>query len=325
MDKFLITRNIPQVCLEELTPYFNVVMPEKKFSMEELKHHLVDAKAVLDIGWDMKRELFEGEIPNLTVYGTSSVGFDHLDVSLLNSKNIAIINTPQNVMHATAQIAVGLIFDVMRRISYYDRSLRRSPRWSNPYFEVKNQSLLGKTIGIVGFGRIGRTVAAMMKACGMKVIYTNTRRVSEEIEQKYDAVYVSFEELLKRADVVSLHCPYRPASHHMMNKETFALMKPTAYFINTARGKLVDEAALIDALERGVIAGAGLDVYENEPTVSEGFLNLDNVVMTPHIGTLAYEVRIDMIHEAIHGMKEVLRGNMPENIVNPEVLEKGKQ
>ena len=321
MDKILVTRYLPEECLTEIKKQYDVLIPSVKFTKEEIEAYLQEVVAVLDVGWQVKPNMMAAAGKQLKVYGTCSVGYDHVDVPACTKRGLAVVNTPNSVTRPTAEIAVGLLFDVMRRLSYHDRMLRTEMAWPNSFFSSEHQSLYGKTIGLVGFGRIGQCVARMLKACGLHIIYYNSRRVSEQIEGELEAAYMPFEELLAKADIVSLHCPYRKDNHHLMNPRTFGLMKPTAYFINTARGKLVDEQALVDALRDKTIAGAGLDVFEYEPKIHPDLLTLDNVVMTPHIGTLAYDVRMEMVAEVIHGLLEVLNQKRPHNIVNPEVID----
>lgn len=324
MKKILITRHLPEALLGDLHKQYEVIVPEVKFTNDEIRGYLQEVAGVLDIGFQVKPEIMAAAGKQLKVYGTCSVGYDHVDVLACTKQGIAVVNTPNSVTRPTAEIAVGLIFDVMRRISYHDRKLRQELAWHNSYFSMEHQSLYGKTVGLVGFGRIGQCTARMLKACGMNIIYYNSRRVSEQIEQELEATYMPFEELLAKADVVSLHCPYRKENHHLMNQTTFGFMKPTAYFINTARGKLVDEEALANILKEQKIAGAGLDVFEYEPKIHPDLLTLDNVVLLPHIGTLAYDVRVEMVNEVLQGILEVLDNRLPYNVVNFEVFDAQK-
>ncbi len=165
-------------------------------------------------------------------------------------------------------------------------------------------------------------VAKKLRPFGVSILYYDVIRASQEAEAEYGAEFVALEELLKRADIVTLHCPYTQDYHHMMNERTFALMKPSAYFINCARGRLVDERALVNALSNNVIAGAGIDVYEDEPFPLPELLALDNVSVSPHIGTFAYEARVEMTRECLGGITALLRGEKPSNVINPQVLTK---
>jgi len=177
----------------------------------------------------------------------------------------------------------------------------------------------GKTLGIIGFGRIGRAVARRAKGFEMRVLYYDIERAPEEVERELNAQYVDLEALLKEADYISIHAPLTPETHHMIGERELKMMKPTAYLINTARGPIVDERALVRALKEGWIAGAALDVYENEPELTPGLAELPNVVLAPHIGSASAETRTKMAEMAVSNLLSVLKGERPENIVNPEV------
>ena len=202
----------------------------------------------------------------------------------------------------------------------YDRELRQTRVCRPAMFFDRDMFLYGKTIGILGYGRIGQAMARRAKGIGMKVMYYDPFRKAAEVEAELDAKYASFEEVLKTADVVSCHMPYTPENHHIMNLEAFRMMKRTAYFVNAARGPIMCEADLVTALKTGLIKGAATDVFEKEPGVSAELAEIENVVITPHIGSNVLEARENMVHEALDGIVAVLNNSPCHNIVNRELL-----
>jgi glyoxylate reductase len=212
---------------------------------------------------------------------------------------------------------------VARRLTFLDKKLRHDKKCLPlPPYDDSSTRLYGKTLGIVGFGRIGQAVGVKAHGMGMKVIYSDVVPAPTETEKLIGARKVSLEELLKTADFVTVHCPYLPENHHLINDKTLALMKPTAYLVNASRGKMVNEAALVRALKAKIIKGAALDVYENEPEIHSDLLDMDNVVLVPHIGTWTYDSRVAMAHESLGGIRDYLNGQTPPNIFNKPELDK---
>lgn len=248
---------------------------------------------------------------NLKIVANIGAGFDNIDVKKAQELGIAVTNTPDVSTEATAELTLGLILDVARRISEGDRLCRETPEqfkgWAPTFF--LGTELSGKTLGIIGLGRIGQAVAKRAAAFGMKIIYSGHH--PKEVAKEWDAEFVSQEELLKRSDVVTIHAAYSPALKHLLNETTLKTMKSSAFLINAARGPVVEEAALIKALEAGVIAGAALDVFEFEPKIGEDLAKLDNVVLTPHIGNATVETRAKMGQIAIANVEAVLAGKAP--------------
>lgn len=248
---------------------------------------------------------------NLKIVANIGAGFDNIDVKKAQELGIAVTNTPDVSTEATAELTLGLILDVARRISEGDRLCRETPKqfkgWAPTFF--LGTELSGKTLGIIGLGRIGQAVAKRAAAFGMKIIYSGHH--PKEVAKEWDAEFVSQAELLKRSDVVTIHAAYSPALKHLLNETTLKTMKSSAFLINAARGPVVEEAALIKALEAGVIAGAALDVFEFEPKIGEDFAKLDNVVLTPHIGNATVETRVAMGKIAIANVEAVLAGKAP--------------
>ena len=234
--------------------------------------------------------------PNLQLVTNFGVGFNNIDLEACRERGIRVTNTPQPVIEPTAELAFALMHDVARRTAEFDRKLRVGK--AEPFGVMNNlsHSLYGKTLGIIGMGRIGQALARRAVASGMQIVYHNRRPLGDEAMRRlgYEAKYVSMQELLETADFVSLNLPYTPEVKHIINGKALRMMKPTTYLINTARGAHVDEEALVKALKDGVIAGAALDVYEHEPHISPALLVLDNVVLSPHTGTGTWEGRIAM-------------------------------
>lgn len=258
--------------------------------------------------------------PRLRIIANYGVGFDHIDLDAVTRKGIPVTNTPGVLTDATADIAFALILATARRMVEGDRIARagRFRFWSPLNF--LGQQVSGKTLGIVGFGRIGRALAKRAAGFDMKVIYHSRTRLdlSEELQLNVD--YASFEELLRAADFVSVHVPLTPQTRHLVGARELKLMKPSAYLINTARGPVVDEAALVEALRSGTIRGAGLDVYENEPDLAPGLAELDNAVLLPHVGSATIETRTRMAYMAAENLLTGLRGEKPPNCLNWERL-----
>jgi len=263
--------------------------------------------ALLCMGHTVDKALIE-KGTNLKLISNYGVGYDNVDVAFAKEKGIAVTNLPKSTSAPTANMAIGLMLSLLLKISLHDRKLR-----TEGFTDWGNRKRLGnspgrKTIGIIGMGRIGKEVAKRALAMDMKVCYYKRTRLTEATEKKYQASYMSLEELLKKADVVSLHTPLNASTHHLIGKKEIKLMKKSAILLNTARGNVVDNDALIKALEVKDIAGAGLDVFPNEPQVPEPYLSMDHVVLTPHAGTATIESRQDMFDEAFSNIIDFLAG-----------------
>ena len=247
------------------------------------------------------RELI-ASMPKLRLLANFGAGYNNIDLDACRERGIRVTNTPQPVIEPTAELAFALMIDVARRVSEFDRRIRSGAKQPAELFGVMrnlSHSLYGKTLGIIGMGRIGQALARRAIACGMKIIYHNrheltSERVNELKKEGIEATYVDFQTLLQDSDYVSLNLPYTPEVHHLIGKPELGMMKRTAYLINTARGAHVDEQALVEALKNGIIAGAALDVYEHEPVISSELLSLPNVVLSPHTGTGTWEGRLAM-------------------------------
>ena len=322
MKKIIISEWVPEQCLTPYEGKFSFTLPSAEkhaFTYKELLSQIggFDGCLILDNNGD-KQLLDAGK--NLKVIANFGVGYDNIDWQYATEIGLPVVNTPTQVTEATAEHTAALIVSAMRGIARYDQEVR-SGVWKSPNFDDCDTQIEGATLGILGFGRIGKRVCRKAQGFGMKVVYFDKFRAAPEVEKEYDVTYMDFDEVLKVSDCVTLHVPYIPENHHLFNAETFRKMKPGAYFVNCARGKIVDEQALADALRGGVIKGAALDVFEDEPNVNPDLLKLTNVTLTPHIASLTMKARVGMCNEALAGITGVLSGEKPYNVVNPKVLE----
>ena len=233
-------------------------------------------------------------MPHLRLIANFGAGYNNIDLEACRTRNIRVTNTPQPVIEPTAELAFALMIDVARRVSEFDRAIRQGTGQPMAVMNNLSHSLYGKTLGIIGMGRIGQALARRALASGMRILYHNRHPLPDDIERKYDATYTDFQTLLQDSDFVSLNLPYTPEVHHLIGKPELGMMKRSAFLINTARGAHVDEEALIEALTSSIIAGAAMDVYEHEPSISSALLQLPNVVLSPHTGTGTWEGRIAM-------------------------------
>ena len=276
---------------------FTTELPHEGF--RRLAGHTLYAKPeeaevlVSTFDYKVSRQMIDA-MPHLRLITNFGAGYNNIDLEACKARGIRVTNTPQPVIEPTAELAFALMINIARRVSEFDRAIRSGTGQSMAVMNNLSHSLYGKTLGIIGMGRIGQALARRAVASGMQIIYHNRHRLSDEIEQKYHATYVDFQTVLQDSDFVSLNLPYTPEVHHLIGKPELGMMKRTAYLINTARGAHVDEQALVEALKSGIIAGAALDVYEHEPTISSELLTLPNVLLSPHTGTGTWEGRIAM-------------------------------
>ncbi len=322
MFKILLTREIPGPAMERLKREADLeyVPEETKLTKEEIIDKIKDKDGVIS----MLDDPIDADVINaaskLRVISNYAVGFNNIDIKTATSKGVVVTNTPGILTNATADLAWALLMAASRRIVEGDKFLRagRFHCWGPKL--MLGYELTGKTLGIIGMGRIGSAVAKRAKGFDMHVVYYNRHRLAEEKE--VGAEYVNLDELLSRSDFVSIHTPLTDDTRHMLGEEQFKKMKRSCILVNTARGPIIDEKAMVKALKEGWIAGAGLDVYENEPYITQELLDMDNVVLEPHIGSATYEAREKMAEMVVDDCLAVLNGNKPVNIVNPEVYEK---
>lgn len=299
-EKILIAFDTVTEGFEELEQHFELVRPPKgrDFTQEEIMHHLpecVALGAVFDI--PIQKEIIDAGT-SLRLIANYAVGYNNIDVAYAQSKGIAVANTPKSVVVPTAELALALMLSASRRVAEWDRTLRHKGRTFKPSrLEMLGIDLWGKRVGIIGLGNIGKAVARRCQAFGMQVLYYSRHRLSTEVEKELEVTYTPLDTLFQEADILSLNMPYNKDSHHVVNKERLRSMKSTALLINTARGAVVDEEALVIALQEGWIAGAGLDVFEDADRPDERLLSMENVVMTPHVGTQTYDARVSMARE----------------------------
>lgn len=320
--KVLVISQLPGTAINRLKVIADVEVykGERELSKEELKNLLCDKDGVVSLLVDQfDDEIFESA-PNLKIVANYAVGYNNIDIKAATERGIIVTNTPDVLTESTADLTWALLLGASRRIIEGDQFIRSGQFKGWGPTLLLGRSISNKTLGIIGMGRIGQAVAARAKGFNMDVLYYNRRALAEELERDLNAKYVSLEVLLEQSDFVSLHAPLTSESHHVIGEQELMRMKKSAYLINTSRGPLVDEKALVKALQDNEIAGAGLDVFENEPRLEQGLTQLFNVVLAPHVGSATIETRAEMADLAIDNVISVLQGEKPLTPVNPEAL-----
>jgi glyoxylate reductase len=316
----LVTGNLPEEVLGLIRREHEVeVHPENRpLERDRLLEMVRDKEGLLCMITDRVDEELLAAGSKLHMIANFGVGFDNIDVAAASRRNIPVSNTPGVLTDATADLTFALILAVARRMLEGDRIARAGAFrfWAPMHF--LGHEVSGKTLGIVGLGRIGKALARRARGFDMKVLYHNRRRLTEEEERSLGVSYGDFATVLSHADFVSLHVPLTPDTHHLMGQKELTIMRPSAYLINTSRGPVVEEQALMEALKEGVIAGAGLDVYEKEPDLTPGLEEFDNVVLLPHIGSATIETRTKMGLMAAKNLLAGLRGRKPPDCLNWE-------
>jgi glyoxylate reductase len=322
MKKFnvYVTRLIPVEGLTLLRETCNVeINPEDRpLTREELLKNVKGRDGVITLLTDR----IDGEVMDtaqgIKGFANYAVGFDNLDVKAATARKIPLSNTPGVLTIATAEMAWALLFAIARRLIESEKVMR-SGTWTGwGPMQFIGGDVTGKTLGIVGAGRIGTAMALMSKGFAMKVLYTD-EAANAVLEKELGAQKVSFEELLRESDFVSIHVPLMPSTRHLFNTKVFAMMKPSAYLINTSRGPVINEAELVEALRKNVIAGAALDVYEFEPKMAAGLAELTNVVIAPHTASATKSSRSGMSVKAATNLLAMLKGERPPDCLNPEI------
>jgi len=297
MKRVLVTYNMFREGFAELESLYDVTFPPdgRDFVYDEVMEQIEGYDALCSaFNFPVNKELIDKAV-NVKIVSNYAVGYDNIDVAYARAREITVTNTPDPVINPTANLALALLLDTARRVSECDRKLRREGRkMVVGVLENLGMPVAGTTLGIIGMGRIGKALCKRAKVCGMEVVYHNRRRLDIEEETRLGAEYVSKEELLAVSDFVSLNATYTPETYHLISEAELAMMKPSAILINTGRGPLVDERALIKALRDGKIRGAGLDMFEFGDYPSPELLEMENVVLTPHIGTQTLYSRIEM-------------------------------
>lgn len=313
MARVLVTGRIPQPGIDVLQAAGHAVdMWDEPGPMPraELLRRADGASAILALITErIDDELLAAAGPSLRVVSNVAVGYNNIDVPACAAHGVVATNTPGVLTDATADIALALMLMVTRRLGEGERLIRSGEKWQWGMFMMLGTSVRDRRLGIVGMGAIGAAMARRANVLGMSIVYANRSEADPAVVAEVGAVRVGLDELLTTSDVVSLHCPYTADTHHLIGADQFRAMKPTAYLINTSRGPVVDEAALVAALEAGEIAGAGLDVFENEPEVHPGLLGRDDVVLIPHLGSATAETRGAMASLAARNAVAVLAGN----------------
>lgn len=277
-----------------------------------------DAEGVIVSGARLSREVIEQAV-RLRAVSNVGVGYDNIDVAACTARRIPVTNTAGTLEETTADLAFALLMAVARRVAEGDRYVRehRWQRWE--WGLLWGADVYGKTLGIYGFGHIGQAMARRGRGFAMRILYASRRRAPETVERWLEAQHVDPETLFRESDFLTLHVPLTPETHHLIGEHALGLMKPTAFLINTSRGKVVDEEALVRGLETHRIAGAALDVFEQEPQVHPALLSMPNVVLMPHVGSATTETRLRMAMVAAQNLLALLDGQRPANVVNPEV------
>ncbi len=312
--RIAVTGRIPSAGIEMLEEAGEVVAWDSLDvpSVEQVHAMVKGADAVLTLLTTKVDDAFlDAAGPQLKVVANVAVGYNNIDVAACARRGVVCTNTPGVLTDATADIAMALILMATRRLGEGERVIRSQQPWQWGMFYMLGSGIQGNQLGIVGMGDIGQGLARRAKAFGMKIAYSNRRPVAPQLEAELGAQFMSMEELLSTSDVVSINCPYSPATHHLMSTPQFEMMRDSAFLVNTARGPIVDEAALVAALTSGQIAGAGLDVFENEPAVHPGLLECENAVVIPHLGSATQETRAAMARLAAHNAVNVLAGVEP--------------
>jgi glyoxylate reductase len=320
--KVLVTAPIPKDGLTLLGRGSELVLldNDEPKGYTELAPHLAEVEGILCLLSDSIDRQVMDSAPSLRVVANYAVGFDNIDVEEATRRGIAVTNTPDVLTEATADLAWALLLAAARRVVEGDRFTRagRFRGWG-PLL-LLGGAVCGKTLGIVGAGRIGSAVARRASGFKMRVLYAELHE-RQGLERQTGATRVPLDVLIRESDYLSLHVPLTEETRHLIGREELGMMKRSAYLVNTSRGAVVEEAALIEALESGVIAGAGLDVYENEPEIPDRLLRLENVTLLPHLGSATVETRGEMAKMAARNLLTGLEGKRPPNIINPGVFD----
>ncbi|MGO2891289.1 2-hydroxyacid dehydrogenase family protein [Enterococcus devriesei] len=297
MSKIYLSAKLPELgtqLLKEAALEYKVFEGTGLLSKKELLKNVADCEVLIcPLSTQVDREVIDAA-PNLKLIANFGAGFNNIDAAYAKEQEIYVTNTPVVSTNATAELTAGLIIALSRRIVEGDRLMHHEgfEGWAPLFF--LGHELKDKTLGIIGMGQIGQALGKMMQAFGMKLIYNQRHPLASEVEESLQATYLSQAEVIQQADVLSLHAPLTEATHHLLSSESFSKMKDSAFLINAARGPLIDEVALVEALKNHQLAGAALDVYEFEPKVTEALKDFDNVILTPHIGNASVEARDQM-------------------------------
>ncbi|MFM2069996.1 MAG: hypothetical protein RLZZ623_259 [Actinomycetota bacterium] len=313
--RIVVTGKIPEPGLELLRGADHDVVvwtDPTPMPRDELLRRVAGAGVIVSLLTErIDAELLDAAGPQLRAVCNVAVGYNNIDVPACHERGVIATNTPGVLTDATADLAMALILMTTRRLAEGERLIRAREPWQWGMFMMLGTGLQGARLGLVGMGQIGTALARRARSFGMTIGYSNRRPVEADLADELHAEYLSLDELLATSDVVSLHCPYSPDTHHLISAPQLSSMRATAFLINTARGPVVDEAALVAALEAGEIAGAGLDVFEKEPDIHHGLLDRDDVVLIPHLGSATVETRTAMATLAARNALAILAGQPP--------------
>lgn len=318
MAKIFLTRRLPEEGLKMLKEHdLEIYEGDAPPSKEEIIEGVKDKDVLISLLTDKIDSQIMDASPRLRIIANYAVGYDNIDVEEATKRGIFVTNTPGVLTETVADLAWALLMAIARRIVEGDKFMRQGKFKGWAPLLLVGGDIHKKTLGIIGAGRIGEAFARRAKGFDMRILYYDKKR-NERMESEMNAKFVDFTTLIKEADFVSLHVPLTEETYHMIGEKELKMMKKTAYLINTARGKCIDEKALVKALKEGWIAGAGLDVYENEPSVTPELFEFDNVVLLPHIGSASYETRSRMAVMVAENVLAALRGEIPPQCINPE-------
>ncbi len=323
--RILVTRTVFDEVVSDLRGEFDVEMGAvEPYSTEELRRRASDKVALL-VWADRIDVALLDSAPGLRAVCNMMVGYNNIDIAACTERGILATNTPGVLDDTTADMTWALLLAAARRVTESERWLRAGHWKGMPFTGMLGHDVHHATLGILGMGRIGRAVARRAAGFDMNVIYHNRTRLDPALEQAVGARYVSFHELLAESDFLSLNLPYAPENHHLIGAAELARMKHSAIIVNVARGGIIDDGALIEALRDRRIAGAGLDVYEGEPDFHRGFLELDNVALAPHLGSASHATRLAMARLAVSNMRAALAGERPPCLINSDAWEQRRQ
>jgi len=322
IPRVFVTRRLPIEIETRMADLFDVVLrsDDSALSQDELKAGIADCDVfVPNVDDDINADVIAKAGPRLRLIANFGAGTDHIDRDQAYKRGIIVTNTPGVLTEDTADLTMALILSVPRRLAEGDRMMRAGTFKGWTPTHMLGSRVKGKALGIVGMGRIGQAVARRANAFGLSVHYHNRRQVPAAIEDSLGAQYhADLDEMLGAVDILSLNCPFTPLTHHLINKDRLAHMKPECFIVNTARGEVIDEAALADALEAGQIGGAGLDVFENGAVPHAKLLTLDNVILTPHIGSATHESRREMGEKVLINIRALMDHHAcPDRVLPP--------
>ena len=322
--RVIVTRKLPDVIETRMMELFNVRLNLDDTPMDRAE--LTEAVKSCDVLVPTLTDSIDSGLlaqagDNMRLIANYGTGVDHIDLATARSRGITVTNTPDVLTEDTADMTMALILAVSRRLSEGERVIRSGdwPGWSPTW--MMGHRIYGKRLGIIGMGRIGQAVARRARGFGLSVHYHNRHRVHEDVERELEATYwESLDQMLARMDVISVNCPHTPATYHLLSARRLKLLRPHAIIVNTARGEVIDENALIRMLQAGDISGAGLDVFENEPAISPKLLQMENVVLLPHMGSATFEGRIDMGEKVLINIKTFADGHKPPDRVIGDIF-----